>query len=96
MPGANELSTVEWQNAHVRPNVCGRPPSPPNGMTPSTALALISASVFAGSLRSIALFAIAASTCRGTMSTSSLRPTASAVAGLTPGPMPPNRAPPIA
>ena len=96
MPGANESSTVEWQNAQVRPKVCGWPSLPPNGITPMTDFALISASVLAGSLRSIVLLASADSTGRGTMSTSSFRPTASAVAGLTPGPTPPKRAPPIA
>src|ERR1051325_6125212 len=52
MPGANELSTVEWQRAHWMP-MDSRLPSPLKWpVTPTTELSLSSASVVAGSLRS--------------------------------------------
>src|SRR5262249_20579839 len=72
------------------------PPAPLNVVTPTTARASSSASGLAGSFRATVPFLRPASTCGGTISASTLRPTASAVAGLTPGPTPPKRAPAIA
>src|SRR3954447_24775659 len=51
MPGANELLTVEWQTAQVRPIELSRPLLVRCGLTPTTALSLISASVVAGESR---------------------------------------------
>ncbi len=74
--------------------------TPPSGLvravTPTTALSLSSAMVVAGSFKStlpaLSCFCSAA----GTASASTLRPTASAVFGDTPGPTPPCFPPAIA
>ena len=65
-------------------------------VTPTTAFALSSSSVFAGSFRSTLLALIAAATGFGTASMSTFRPSSSAVLGLTPGPTPPTFSPSIA
>ena len=65
-------------------------------VTPTTAFSFSSASVVAGSSRSTLPALIAAAIVCGSASTSTLRPTASAVFGLTPGPTPPFFAPAIA
>ena len=49
MPGAKELSTVEWQSAQVMPTDCRRLPfASKKPRTPTTELSLSSASVVAG------------------------------------------------
>ena len=89
MPGANELSTVEWQSAHWMPMLF-KPPFPSlKPVTPTTALRSRSASVVSGEFKSTWPAAIAFWTASGRASTSTFKPTASAVAGLTPGPVPP-------
>src|SRR2546425_10441623 len=97
MPGAKELSTVEWQSAHWMPTDRSElSPSLKSPLTPTTALSLSRARVVAGSFRSTVPCRIALRTSSGSASTSTLRPTARAVAGLTPGPTPPSAAPSIA
>ena len=51
MPGANELSTVEWQNAHWMPIDLTLPSGLAKAVTPTTAFSLSSAMVVAGSSR---------------------------------------------
>ena len=58
-------------------------------VTPTTAFSLSRASVVAGSLRSTVPFLRASTMAAGSASTSTLRPSCSAAAGLTPGPTPP-------
>ena len=64
--------------------------------TPTTAFSLSRAIVVAGSWRSAFPFAIASTTGAGSASASTFKPTASAAAGLTPGPTPPSFSPAIA
>ena len=66
-----------------------RRPGSKKPVTPTTAFSLSSASVVAGSSRSTLPALIAAAIFGGSASASTLRPTASAVFGLTPGPTPP-------
>src|SRR3954464_5369421 len=96
MPGANELFTVEWQTAQVNPIDVIRPEEEKGPLTPTTALSLISASVVFGELRSTLPALIALTTDFGSALASTLRPSFSAVAGLTPGPTPPLALPSIA
>ena len=93
MPGANESSTVEWQNAHCTPSDVSFPVASKRPVTPTTALAFRSTSVEAGSSRSTLPALSASATGAGTASTSTLRPTLNAVFGLTPGPTPPSFSP---
>src|SRR4051794_32239558 len=96
MPGANELLTVEWQTAQVRPIELSRPVRVKWPLTPTTALSLSRASVVFGELRSTLPALIALTTDFGSALASTLRPSFSAVAGLTPGPTPPFALPAIA
>src|SRR5205085_12651288 len=64
IPGATELSTVEWQIAQVRPTDCNLSPESKNPTTPSTDRALINCRVTAGSSRLI-LPCLIASTSEG-------------------------------
>src|SRR3954468_9098585 len=96
MPGATLLLTVEWHTAHVRPIEVNRPLLLRWGLTPTTALSLTSARVVAGESRSTLPAFSALSTESGRAFASTLRPTDSAVFGLTPGPTPPRRRPAIA
>src|SRR3954452_10618227 len=95
-PGATELLTVEWQTAQVRPTELIRPLWLKCGLTPTTALSLISASVVAGEFRSTLPAFRALSTDFGSALASTLSPTERAVFGLTPGPTPPWLLPAIA
>ena len=96
MPGANELSTVEWQNAHWIPIDCRVPCELKKPVTPRTEFSLSSASVVEGSFRLTFPSLRAAIRLAGSAFTSTFSPTARAVAGLTPGPTPPSFAPSIA
>src|SRR6266536_1304189 len=96
IPGANELSTVEWHRAHWMPTERRLPPESKKPVRPTTAFSLSSASVTAGSSRSIVPCWRACLTESGSASTSTFSPTASAVLGLTPGPTPPSLPPSIA
>ena len=89
MPGAKELSTVEWHRAHSMPTEVSLPPLPNTPLTPTTALSFSRASVVAGSFRLTLPSLRACLTDAGRASTSTFRPTARAVLGLTPGPTPP-------
>ena len=51
MPGANELSTVEWHSAHSMPTELSRPLLSKMPLTPTTELSLSRVSVTAGSSR---------------------------------------------
>ncbi len=86
MPAANELSTVEWQSAQVIPTRVRVWLASTSPTTPNTAPSSRSATVVAGSSRSTVPAARASRNAAGSASTSTLRPTESAVAGLTPGP----------
>ena len=85
MPGAKELSTVEWQSAQVMPNdvnpVCV---AFGTAFTPTTALRPRSAMVVFGSVRLIEPFWTPATTLAGSESASTFSPTRSATVGLTP------------
>jgi hypothetical protein len=81
IPGANELSTVEWHNAHVTPTLVNWPNSFTVPLTPTTALSRSSSVVTVGLVRSTCPARRAATIALGNASTSTLRPTASAVAG---------------
>src|SRR5689334_12171106 len=83
MPVANELSTVEWQSAHVMPTLVRLLLASTLPITPTTAPSLSSVTVVAGLLRSTVLFCSPVFTAAGSASTSTLRPTDKAVAGLT-------------
>ncbi len=96
IPGAKELSTCEWHSAHCAPSETILPESSNFPVRPTTALSLSSASVVAGSSRFTLPAAICCLSAAGSASESTLRPTASAVLGLTPGPTPPFAAPAIA
>src|SRR2546422_4393960 len=48
IPGANELSTVEWQNAHVMPTLVSWPVPFTLPLTPTTALSRSNSMVTAG------------------------------------------------
>ena len=77
IPGATELSTVEWQMAHVMPtDLSCRPRTVPTN--PTTALSLINSTVMAGSFKSRVDRKFA-----GTAVASTFSPTPSAVTGLT-------------
>jgi hypothetical protein len=75
MPGRNELSTVEWQNAQLMPTLVSVLLASTWPMTPSTAPSLSNATVVAGLFRLIVLSSIPALTDAGSASTSTLRPT---------------------
>src|SRR5215204_4923549 len=76
-PAATESSTVEWQRAHVIPtDLSWGPETLPT--KPTTALSLISSTVVAGLFKSRVTRKSG-----GSAAASTLRPTASAVAGLT-------------
>src|SRR5713101_4669549 len=93
IPGANELSTVEWHSAHWMPRV-RRPPFPSeNPVTPRTAFEVKRATVTAGSSRFTLPTLSASIVALDRASTSTLSPTESAALGLTPGPTPPSWAP---
>ena len=96
IPGENESSTVEWQKAHWIPSVRSPPLSSGNPVTPTTAFAFNRAIVTFGSPRFTCRALSASMIDLGSASTSTLRPTASAVAGLTPAPTPPWALPSIA
>ena len=93
MPGANESSTVAWQSAQEMPTLFSPPLPSENPFTPTTASRSSSESVVAGSSSGIVLLTMPSRTFWGRTSTSTFRPTASAVAGLTPAPTPPWAAP---
>src|SRR5262249_15760273 len=96
IPGANELSTVEWQNAHWIPIDLTLPSGFVKAVTPTTAFNLRRARVVAGSSR----LTFPAASCffklSGSASASTLRPTDNAVFGETPGPRPPFFSPAMA
>ena len=86
MPGANELSTVEWHSAQVVPTrVSVSCPLTVSTVPfrPTTALSLSSATVVAGSVRLMLPFWMPATTAGGSASASTFNPTASAVVGST-------------
>src|SRR3954466_5950439 len=89
MPGAKELSTVEWHSAHSMPTERRVPLEAKMPLTPTTEFSLSSARVTAGSSRFTLPALMAERTALGSLVTSTLRPTPSAVFGLTPGPTPP-------
>src|SRR5262249_17655760 len=85
-PGTNELSTVEWHSAQVKPTrvtVSFPPTFSTVPFTPITALSLTSATVVAGSGGLVGWVLVACPTSAGSASESTLRPTASAVVGST-------------
>src|SRR6266850_4351087 len=86
MPGAKELSTVEWHSAQVKPTRVSVS-LPPTGatvpLTPMTALSFSRAMVVAGSERLMVPPWMPATTSGGKASASTLRPTFSAVVGST-------------
>ena len=86
MPGANELSTVEWQRAQVMPTWV-RSSLPLTDSTvpfrPTTASSFSRATVVAGLFRSMLPFWMPWTTAAGNASASTLRPTESAVTGST-------------
>jgi hypothetical protein len=96
MPRAKTLSTVEWQNAHWIPIDLTLPLGLAKAVTPTTAFAFSSAIVVAGSSRLTLPALICAFNASGSASASTLRPTASAALGETPGPTPPFLAPAMA
>src|SRR3954454_5955435 len=96
MPGAKESSTVEWHSAHSIPTDFSEPAESKNPLTPTTELSFSNARVTFGSLRSTCPAARASLMLVGRASTSTFRPTARAVFGLTPGPTPPLALPAIA
>src|SRR5688572_1616069 len=96
MPGAKESSTLEWHSAHWVPSDVILPPLSNLPVNPSTALSWSNASVVAGSSRLTLPALICAFTCSGSASTSTFRPTARAVFGLTPAPTPPFFSPAMA
>src|SRR5919198_4813885 len=77
IPGANELSTVEWQTAHVSPIDERVPPLLKKPFTPTTAFSFSRASVVRGLPRSTFPALIAAATDFGIFVESTLRPTES-------------------
>src|SRR5690349_11853089 len=83
MPGANELSTVEWQSAQVMPTLVRVLLASTWPMTPTTAPSLSKVTVVAGSSRLTCPACSAAWTDAGSVSRSTLSPTESAVLGLT-------------
>ena len=96
IPGATESSTVEWQKAQVMPIELSVPPLLKMPLTPRTEFNFRSASVVAGPSRSTLPPGAPRPASVGSASTSTFRPTASAVFGLTPAPTPPSLAPSIA
>ena len=86
IPGANALSTVEWQSAQVTPT-CVSVSLPLTVSTvplsPTTASSFSKATVVSGLFRSTLPLRIAPCNVAGGASTSTLRPTDSAVAGST-------------
>jgi hypothetical protein len=86
MPGANELSTVEWHSAQVMPR-CVRVSLPLTGSTvplrPTTAPSLSSATVVSGLVRLMVPFWMPCTTAGGSASASTLSPTDNAVVGST-------------
>src|SRR6516225_1073978 len=95
MPGARELSTVEWHSAHSIPTELRLPLLSKKPLTPTTALSFSSASVTAGSSRLTFPARMACCSDSGRAFTSTLSPSASAVFGLRTGPLPPCFAPSI-
>src|SRR5215467_4867891 len=95
MPGTRELSTVEWHSAHWMPTELRVPLLSKKPLTPTTAFSFSSASVTAGSFRSTFPATMACCSDLGNAFTSTFSPSASAVFGLRPGPMPPCLAPSI-
>src|SRR5256886_600933 len=84
MPGASELSTVEWHSAHVTPKRVMVLVASTVACTPTTAFRLSNTTVVAGSSR-FACPALSWETSpAGSASTSTFRPTPSAVLGLIP------------
>src|SRR5262249_11290190 len=96
IPGANELSTVEWQNAHWIPIDLTLPSGFVKAVTPTTALNFRRPRVFGGSSRLTFPAASCFFKASGSTSASTLRPTDSAVFGETPGPTPPFFSPAMA
>src|SRR4029077_12991657 len=96
IPGAKESSTVVWQKAHWMPIDVMRPALSNLPVTPTTAFNLSRARVVAGSSRSTLPALICATSAAGKASVSTLRPTDSAVFGLTPPPTPPFFSPAMA
>jgi hypothetical protein len=86
IPGANELSTVEWQSAQVMPTRVSVS-TPLTVVTvpfnPTTASSFNSAIVVAGLRRSIEPFWIPVTTAGGSASASTFNPTDNAVVGST-------------
>ena len=79
MPGANELSTVEWHSAQVMPTrverVARRSTVSTVPFRPTTASSLSSATVVAGLVRSMVPFWMPCTTPGGSASASTFRPT---------------------
>src|SRR6188472_2185863 len=96
IPFANESSTVEWQRAQVVPMDVSWPPLLKKPLMPTTAFSFSRVNVTAGSSRFTLPALIAAAVFAGIAVASTLRPSARAVLGLTPGPTPPFLAPAIA
>ena len=85
MPGANELSTVEWHSAQVMPTrVSVSLPLTVSTvpLRPTTASSFSSATVVSGLLRSTLPFWIPSTTAAGNASASTFNPTDSAVVGI--------------
>ncbi len=97
MPGALKApSTVEWQKAQVMPTDLSEPSRSKKPFRPTTEFSWSSARVVFGLVRSTLPALSASRTDSGSFFTSTLRPTASAVAGETPSPTPPSLEPSIA
>src|SRR6266545_2227942 len=86
MPGAKELSTVEWHSAQVKPTRVSEslPPTVATvPLTPRTASSFKSATVVAGSVRLTEPSLMPATTDAGRASESTFSPTDNAVVGST-------------
>src|SRR5205807_1098943 len=84
MPGASELSTVAWHRAHVTPKRVILLVASTLACTPTTAFSASRATVVAGSSRLTCPALSCDTSAAGSASTSTLRPTPSAVLGLMP------------
>ena len=83
IPASNESSTVEWQSAQVMPTLVTCPASFTVPLRPTTAFSRNRVAVTLGSSRFTSPARSAAISSGGSASTSTLRPTFSAVAGET-------------
>src|SRR6185369_18066892 len=96
IPGARELSTVEWHRLHCMPTERRLPLGLKKPVTPTTEFNLSNARVVEGSSRFTSPLLSARMRVAGSASESTFNPTAKAVLGLTPGPTPPSLLPSIA